>query len=305
MARGAVRFSSLRIANSSWLRSTTESFLVRPTRAQRSRIASGGQPPAAQRGQGGHAGIVPAVDQAFVDQPPQLALRGQGVGQVEARELDLLRQVDAVDVVEEPVVERPVILELEGAQRVGYALDRVGLAVGPVVHGVDAPLRARAVVLRVEDPVEHRVAQVHVRRGHVDLRAERVRSVLELAVLHPFEQVEVLFNGAVSVRTLAARFVPPPAVRARFLRTQAADVGLALADQFQRPFVELVEVVRRVERFAAPVETEPAHVALDGLDVLGVFRGRVRVVEAEVAVAAVLLGDAEVEQIAFAWPMCR
>ena len=118
---------------------------------------------------------------------------------------------------------------------------------------------------------------------------------VELAVLHPFEQIEVLVHGAVAVGALAARFVPPPAIGAGLLRTQAADVGLALADQFQRPVVELVEVVRGVERLAAPVETEPAHVALDGLDVLRVFRGRVRVVEAQVAVTAVLLGDAEVE----------
>ena len=45
----------------------------------------------------------------------------------------------------------------------------------------------------------------------------------------------------------------------------------------------------------APVEAEPAHVALDGVDILLLFLGRVGVVEAQVAAAAELLGDAEVE----------
>ena len=45
----------------------------------------------------------------------------------------------------------------------------------------------------------------------------------------------------------------------------------------------------------APVEAEPAHVALDGVDVLLLLLGRIGVVEAQVAAAAELLRDAEVE----------
>ena len=45
----------------------------------------------------------------------------------------------------------------------------------------------------------------------------------------------------------------------------------------------------------APVEAEPAHVALDGVDVLLLLLGRVGVVEAQMAAPAELLGDAEVE----------
>ena len=39
-----------------------------------------------------------------------------------------------------PVVEGTVVFELEGAERVGDAFDRVADAVREVVHGVDAPL---------------------------------------------------------------------------------------------------------------------------------------------------------------------
>ena len=45
----------------------------------------------------------------------------------------------------------------------------------------------------------------------------------------------------------------------------------------------------------APVEAEPADVGLDGVDVLLLFLDRVGVVEAQVAAAAELAGDAEVE----------
>ena len=44
-----------------------------------------------------------------------------------------------------------------------------------------------------------------------------------------------------------------------------------------------------------PFKAQPAHVLLDGIDVLGVFLGRVGVVEAQVHRAAKLLADAEVQ----------
>ena len=44
-----------------------------------------------------------------------------------------------------------------------------------------------------------------------------------------------------------------------------------------------------------PLKAQPAHVVLDGGDELGVFLGRIGVVEAQVADAAELAGDAEVQ----------
>src|SRR5580704_7062776 len=45
----------------------------------------------------------------------------------------------------------------------------------------------------------------------------------------------------------------------------------------------------------APIKTEPAHVALDGVDIFLGFLGRIGVVVAQIAMAAELLGDAEIE----------
>ena len=45
----------------------------------------------------------------------------------------------------------------------------------------------------------------------------------------------------------------------------------------------------------APIEAEPAHVALDGVDIFLLLLGRVGVVEAQMAAAAEFLGDAEIQ----------
>jgi hypothetical protein len=75
---------------------------------------------------------------------------------------------------------------------------------------------------------------------------------------------------------------------------EVVDVGFASFDELQSPLVELAEVVGGVAE-AVPLEAEPADVGLDGIDVLLLFFFRVGVVEAQVGLAAELVGEAEVD----------
>ena len=99
-------------------------------------------------------------------------------------------------VVEEPVVERAVVLELQRADGVRDALDGVRLAVGEVVDRVDAPGSPVRGWAGVQDAVEHGVAQVDVAGRHVDLGPQHARAVRELARPHPAEEVEVFLHRA-------------------------------------------------------------------------------------------------------------
>ena len=165
---------------------------------------------------------------------------------------------------------------------------------GVVVHRVDAPLVAGAVMRGVQDAVHHRIAHVHVGRGHVDLGAQHARAVGKLALRHAGEQVEIFFHRAIAIRAFAAGLGQRAAVFADFVGGQVVNVGLAVLDQLDRPLVELVEVVGGVVE-AVPLEAQPAHVRHDGVDVLLLFFFRVGVVEAQVGLAAELVGQAEVE----------
>ena len=66
-------------------------------------------------------------------------------------------------------------------------------------------------------------------------------------------------------------------------------------DEPHGALVHLLKVVGGVEEPVAPVETQPVDVLLDGLHVLHVLLGGVGVVHTQVALAAVLLGGAEVD----------
>ena len=163
-----------------------------------------------------------------------------------------------------------------------------------VVHRIDAPRVAGVLVLDVADAVDRRVAQVDVARAHVDLDAQGARAVGELAGAHAPEQVEVFFDAALAERRIAAGFRERAAIRAYLLGGQVADEGLAVGDQFFRALVEDVEIVGGMAQLV-PFETQPAHVLLDRLDVLDVFLGRVGIVEAQIAAAAELARDTEIQ----------
>jgi len=145
------------------------------------------------------------------------------------------------------------------------------------------------------DAVHQRIAQVHVRRGHVDLRPQRLRTVGEFAGTHARKQVEVLVHRTIAIGARLARGVEVAAPLADLFLGQVADVGQALFDQEDRPLIELLEVVGREVLAVFPVEAEPADVVLNRLDVLDFLGRRIGVVEAQIALPAVIGGDTEIQ----------
>ena len=241
-----------------------------------------------------HPRVVPPRDMALLHELQQLALAHHRVVQVQAGELDLLRPIALEQVVDAPVVERTMVFELQRAERVGDLLERVRDRVGVVVHRVDAPRIARAMVMRAADAVQRRIAHVEVRRPHVDLRAQDVRAVFERTGAHAREQVEALGDRTVAIRTVPARFGQRAPILADLVGGQFVDVGLVTSNELDGELVESLEVVGRVEH-RVPREAEPRHVFLDRVDVFDVFLRRVGVIEPQVARAAALCRNTEVQ----------
>src|SRR5207302_7667629 len=99
----------------------------------------------------------------------------------QAGELDLLRAIAVDKMFYKPVVQRPMVLELERAQRMRDPLDRIGGRMREIVHRINAPRVTSEVVRCVANPIKRRYTHVQVRRGHIDLRAKDVGPILEAA----------------------------------------------------------------------------------------------------------------------------
>ena len=185
-------------------------------------------------------------------------------------------------------------VEFEGADGVGDVFDGIALAVGEIVHGVDAPLVSRAVMAGVLDAIEDGIPEEHVGMGHVYLGAQHLGSVRILPVPHFAEETEVLFDAAVSPGTLGAGGFHRAAALADFLLGLVVHIGEAFVDELFGPFIQLVEIVGGIE-FLVPLETEPLDVFLYGVHIFRVLLGGIRVVIAEVGLASVFLGESEIE----------
>ena len=250
---------------------------------------------AAKCAQGGQARVVPAVDDAIVDQLAQLAFGGDCVRQFQPGEFGLAGLVAGQrQVVQVPVVQRPMTIELKRAQAVRDALDGVTLAVRPVVRGVQHPLVAGAVMRLVTNAIHDRIAQLHVVVLHVGLGAQHMRAVGKLAGAHAPEQHQVLVDRAVAVWALDARFAVAASLCGDGFGVLVVHVREAGADQMLGPLVELLEVVAGVDRLAR-LEAQPANVVDDRVDVFGLLGDGVGVVEAQLAQPAELVGDAKVD----------
>ena len=254
----------------------------------------GAVPAAAHGGEGGHAWIVPAGDHAFFHEAAQVTLGHHRAGEVEAGELDLARRMFKAGFAHHPVVQGAMDLVFQRAEGMRDALDGVLEGMLEVVHRVDAPIVARAVVMAAQDAVERGIAHQHVGRGHVDLGAQNARAVREFAVAHAPEEIEVLLDAAVAVGAIDAGFGERAAVFAHLLAGLVVYIGHALADEAAGDLVELLEEIRGKMQLI-PRKAQPFDVILDVFDEHRVLFGGVGIVKAQVALAAVFFGDAEVD----------
>ena len=190
---------------------------------------------------------------AFVDQLAQLALAGHDIGQVEAAEFILFgqrlsQQTTFGQLVQQPVIERPLILELECADAVRDALERVFDRMRKGVHRVDAPLVARVVMGGAADAVQRRVAQIDIRGSHVDLGAQHHRAVGMQAVAHLAQAGQIVLRAAAAEWAVHAGRGEVAATGAHFLGGLLIDISQASADQVFGGAVHEVEIIAGKEQ---------------------------------------------------------
>ncbi len=189
-----------------------------------------------------------------------------------------------------------MVLEFQRTDRMGDALDRIGLSMRVVVAWIDRPFVAGARMGGVQDAVEHGIAQIDVAGRHVDPGAQHARAVGKLAGLHAAKQIEVFRHRAVAKRAVLTGFGQRAALEPDLLLRLVVDIGMASADQAFRPFVELFEIIRCVKNLGSPVVAEPVHVGLNRVDVFLLLLGGIGIVEPQVTAPGKLLRDAEIER---------
>ena len=249
---------------------------------------------AAQTAQGGHAGVIPAGNVTVLNQRSELTLTEHGVVDTQSCKLNLTRGMGHRGVLHNPVVQRSVVFKLQAAQGVGDTLQCVLDRMSKVVHGVDAPLVALAMVMHVTDSVNNRITHIEVAGSQVDLGTQGHCVVRELTGTHPGKQVQTFLDGTVTIGGSRGG-IQIAAELLCLLRGQLADICQALLDQLNGILVVLLEVVGAVEETITPVKAQPVNVFLDRVNELHILLGGVGIVHTQVTHTAELLGSAEVD----------
>ena len=195
--------------------------------------------------------------------------------------------------VNEVVVERTVGNKFQGTDGVGDSFKVVALSMSEVIHGVSLPFVARAVMTAVDDAINHRVAEVHIGVGHINLGAKHHAALGHLAAVHLLEQGQALFDGTVAIGTFCSGLSRCTFLGRHFFAGLFVDIGFTFLDEFYGKVPELFKVVGSIIN-CAPFKAQPFDVFHNGIDVFRVFLLRVGIVETEVAYSAVFLCDSEV-----------
>ena len=147
----------------------------------------------------------------------------------------------------------------------------------------------------MKDAIHDRIAQIDVARRHINFGAQNPLAFLEFSGPHIPEERQVLINRTITMGTVLARLSQSPAIGTDLVCAQVVHIGLAVRDQVLGPFIELFKIVGGKILMLTPVEAEPAHVFLNGVNIFLLFLGRVGIVETQIAAAGKLFCQAEIQ----------
>ena len=106
----------------------------------------------------------------------------------------------------------------------GNAFNGIFQGVSEIIHWIDAPLIASAVMGHMVDAVDDRIAHIEVWRGQVDLGAQRHCSVVKFSSPHSGKQIKIFLNRPVPIR--AGRWVGKIAAHTfEFIGRKFTDIG--------------------------------------------------------------------------------
>ena len=200
----------------------------------------------ALRGNRRHARIIPTTDQARFDQFFELAFADHGVLEAATPKLVLMRVADkrgVIQMLEQPIVNRAVVHELEAAQAVCDAVSGVVDRLREVVERVDAPSVALTVMRGVQDAVQPRIAQFHVRVRQINFGSEQMSAVGIRPRSHCRKQLEVFTHSPRAVRAGRASLRGRAAQARHFIGGHAVHVSQAFFDQLHRALVHGFKII--------------------------------------------------------------
>ena len=183
-----------------------------------------------------------------------------------------------IELFQYPIVQLSPDLELQGAERMGYALQTIANWVSVIVERVDAPLITNMRVRMEFNSVYHRVAKSSICMFIVDLSTKRMGTLLVQTQPHLVEQPKIFLYWTVAV--LRRKRVVP--ILPHLFRAFSAHKGVALLNELDCIVIKNIEIVRSMSNFPRLIP-HISDILLDIFDVLDVFLSGVGIIKSQIA----------------------
>ena len=95
----------------------------------------------------------------------------------------------------------------------------------------------------MQNAIENWISHVYVGCSHIDFCSENTFAVLEFAIFHAHEQIEILFDATIAAGRILAGFSQRTAVDSDLIGGLIVDIGLAFFYQQNSPVKKLLEII--------------------------------------------------------------
>ena len=174
---------------------------------------------------------------------------------------------------------------------------------GEGIHRINAPRVTRVVVCCAADAVNGGVAHIDIGRGHINFRAEHRCTICEIASAHVTKPRQVVRCTARAEGTIHTGFTKVATVDAHLFCALFIDIRMTCFNQTFSGRIHEIKVIARLVLVQCavcfPRKPEPMHGIQNGIDVFGIFFFWIGVVKAQVANAAIVTSQSEIDANAF------
>ena len=187
-----------------------------------------------------------------------------------------------------------MVFKFKWTKRVRYALFCVRERVRKIIHRVNAPLIAGAVMMCFKYAVNYRVAHIEVWRRHIDFSAKHHFAFVNFTGSHLPEQFAWLVNRSVSVQTVNTWLGKCAAHTSYFIRTWLINISKTFINEFKRALINKIKIIGSIVNIC-PVKTEPFYIFHNCVNVFNILFCGICIVKPQVADAAVFFRGAEID----------
>ena len=152
-----------------------------------------------------HTRVIPTFYKFFLYQSQQFTLTHNRISQIQTIKLILARTVvfkilPFLQFIYKVIVKRTMRHKFKRTDRMGHPLKIVALSMSKIVHRISLPLCTSPMMLLINNSINDRITEMHIRVCHIDFCTKHHGPFRDLTAVHLFKKRKTLFYRTVAIR---------------------------------------------------------------------------------------------------------